>query len=123
MLIQKLKGLFQYEPAVLAWAINGGVALVIGYLTPLTATQAAAVTLITTALATIYTAVKARPIVVSAVTGALATALTAVAAFGLDFSSASIANVVAVAGGLLGLLFRANLTPAIKLTKRVPAVV
>lgn len=100
-----------YEPAVLAWGANGGVALIVGTLTPLTGAQTGAITVITTALATIYTAARTRPVAVSAITGALATAATAAAAFGLDLSPTMIAGVVSLVSAGLGLVFRANLTP------------
>ena len=107
----KLKGLLAYEPAVLAWGINGGVAAIVAFLTPLSPGAVAAITTITTALAAIYTAYHARPIVVSAITGAVATILTAVAAFGLHLDADTIGTVVTALGAVLGLMFRANLTP------------
>lgn len=110
-MLQRLKGLLQYEPAVLAWAVNGGIALIVGYLTPLSTDQAGAITLITGALATIYTAVMTRPVAVPLLTGALATIATAVAAFGLHLDPAIVATGVSVVSSLLSLLTRQNVTP------------
>lgn len=118
----KLKALLAYEPAVLAWAINGGLAAALVFIFHLDATQAAAVTTITTALAAAFTAIKARPVAVSVLVGAAATVATACAAFGLNLTPQLIATGVAVLSAVLGLVFRQNLTPSIKLTHAVPVV-
>ncbi|HEX3778451.1 MAG TPA: hypothetical protein VHX38_02205 [Pseudonocardiaceae bacterium] len=112
-MLQRLKGLLQYEPAVLAWAVNGGIALVIGYLTPLSAGQTGAITVVTGALATIYTAFMARPVSVSVITGALATIATYVGYFGLHLDPAVVTAAISVVGTLLGLLLRPNVTPKV----------
>jgi hypothetical protein len=114
----KLRELLAYEPAVVAWAVNGGIATVLAFLLNLTAGQTATVTVITTALAAIVTAVKARPVAVSVVTGALATIAEAAAAFGLNLPPTVIGAITAVASAVLGLLFRQNLTPAARLAGR-----
>lgn len=114
----RLQALLAYEPAAIAWAANGGIAVIVGVLVPLTPVETAAVTTITTALAAIYTAIRARPVAVSIITGAMATVATAAGAFGLHLPSAVIATAVSVLGAILGLVFRANLTPAIKLAPR-----
>lgn len=111
----KLKALLACEPAVVAWAVNGGLAAALVFLFHLDGTQAAAVTTITTALAAAFTAVKARPVAVSVLVGAAATIATACAAFGLDLSPQLIATGVAVLSAVLGLVFRQNLTPSVKL--------
>lgn len=114
----KLKDLLVYEPAVVAWAVNGGIATVLAFLLNLDGTETAAVTTITTALAALVTAVMARPVAVSIVTGALATIAEAAAAFGLNLPPTVVGAITAVASAVLGLLFRQSLTPAIKLTEK-----
>ena len=120
-LLTKLRELLAYEPAVVAWAVNGGVATVLAFLLNLDGTQTATVTTITTALTAIVTAVQARPVAVSVVTGALATVAQAVAAFGLNLPPTVIGAITAVASAVLGLLFRQNLTPAVTLRGGPPA--
>jgi len=120
-LLTKLRELLAYEPAVVAWAVNGGVATVLAFLLNLDGTQTATVTTITTALTAIVTAVQARPVAVSVVTGALATVAQAVAAFGLNLPPTVIGAITAVASAVLGLLFRQNLTPAATLRGGPPA--
>lgn len=67
---------------------------------------------ILTAVAAIVTAVKARPVEVSAIVGGVSTIAVAAAAFGLHLSGAEIGALAAILSGILGLVFRANLTPA-----------
>ncbi len=112
MIWQKLRNLLAYEPAVLAWALNGGVATVLAFLVHLTPLQVGAVTTITTALAALYTAARAKPVAVSMLVGALATIATASAAFGLHLSADIIATGVTALSAILGLVFRANVTPS-----------
>jgi hypothetical protein len=115
----KLQTLLAYEPAVVTWFVNGGVAAVVAFAIPgLPGVAVAAVTTITTAAASAYVAFKARPVAVSVATGALATILTATAGFGLHLDPHLIGTVVEVSGAVLGLLFRANLKPAIKLAAK-----
>lgn len=114
----KFKDLLAYEPAVVAWAVNGGIATVLAFLLGLNAPEMAAVTTITTALAAIATAIKARPVSVSIVTGALATIAEATAAFGFHMPATVVAAITAVASAVLGLMFRQNLTPAVKLANK-----
>jgi hypothetical protein len=114
----KLKDLLAYEPAVLAWAVNGGVAATLAFVFNLGPDQTAAVTTVTTALAALVTAIKARPVSVSLVTGGLVTIAEAASAFGLHLPAAVLAAVTAVASALLGLMFRQNLTPAVKLSEK-----
>lgn len=122
MIWQKLRALLAYEPAALAWAVNGGLATVLAFLFHLDPVQVGAVTTITTALSAIYTAVRARPVSVSILTGALATVTTASAAFGLHLSAYMIATGVTVLSAVLGLVFRANVTPTARAVSTVPAM-
>lgn len=108
---QRLKDLLAYEPAALAWVINGGLATILSYLVHLSPVQLAAVTTITMALSTVYTAARSKPVAVSVLVGGLATVATASAAFGLHLSADEIGTGVTVLSALLGLVFRANLTP------------
>lgn len=110
-ILARLRTILRAEPALVAWALNGGIAVVIGFLTPLTVAQSAAITTITTALAALYAAVRARPVAVSAIMGAMVTIATAAAAFGLHVAPNVMAMAVAVGSAVLGLVFRANLTP------------
>jgi hypothetical protein len=100
------------EPAMIVYAVNAVVALVVAYGLPLTDTQTGAVTTLATAAVTIWTAVATRPVVVPAITGAVGTALAAVAAFGLDLSADQIGATVTVLSIVLALLLRQNVTPA-----------
>ena len=106
-----LKNLLRYEPAVIAWAVNGGLALLLAFVFHFTSTQEAAAATIVTALATIYTLVKAGPSGVPGILGALATAVTAAAAFGFHPSAQVLAVCTSIASVLLPLIFRMNLTP------------
>lgn len=115
----KLQHWLAFEPAAITWAVNGGVASVVAFLLPLfgvpvSPVALASITTITTAASAAYVALKARPVVVSIATGSLATILTAVAGFGLHLDPHLIATAVDVTGTVLGLLFRQNLTPAVK---------
>lgn len=113
----RLRALLAYEPALAAWATNGGLALILAYLVHLNTVQEAAVTTIATALAAIWTASAARPVAVSALVGALATAVTAAGAFGLHLPAPVLAAGVSLLSSVLAVLFRANLTPAARLPK------
>lgn len=109
-----LKTFLRYEPVLLAWALNGGLAAFLAYATGLTSTQMAAVTTITTALVGIYTAYRTRPIAVSVITGALATIAVAIGAFGFNLSANEIGGATTIIGGVLMLLLRANVAPFVK---------
>jgi hypothetical protein len=117
---QRLKALLAYEPAVLAWAVNGGIATGLAFVAHLSPVQVAAVTTITTVLSAVYTAIRAHPVSVSLLTGAVATIATASAAFGLHLSAAVIATAVTVLSAVLGLVFRASLTPKAGRRPEVP---
>lgn len=110
-MLQRLKNLLAYEPAALAWSVNGGLAMILSYLVHLSPTQVAAVTTITMALSTIYTAARARPVAVSVLVGGLSTIAVAGGAFGLHLTADQIGTGVTVLSAILGLVFRQNLTP------------
>lgn len=111
-LVARLKALAALEPALLAWAASGGLAVVCAFLFHLSSEQEAAVTTIATALAASYSAARTRPVSVPLITGALVTAVTAAAAFGLHLSAGQTGTGAAIVSGLLALLLRANLRPA-----------
>lgn len=104
--------IFGYEPAVLIYALNAAVALVVAFGAPLSSGEVGAVTTIATALLAIAAAVMTRPIVVSSITGAVGTALVAVAAFGLHLTANQIGATVTALSILLALLLRQNVSPA-----------
>lgn len=110
-MLRWLKRYAAMEPAILAWAVNGGLALVLAFIFHISGKQEAAVTTIATALATAYTAWKAGPSGVPVLIGALATGVTAAGAFGFHPSAQVLATVTAVASAVLPLVFRVNLTP------------
>jgi hypothetical protein len=103
---------FRYEPAMIVYAVNAAVALVVAFGANLSHDQVAAVTTVTTAVLAIVTAVLTRPIVVSTITGAVGTALAAVAAFGLHLSADQIGATVTALSIALALLLRSNVSPA-----------
>jgi len=109
------------DPAVFAWFLNGGAAMLAAYVFGLGSTGEAAVATIITALSALYTALKARPAGVAAAVGALATILTAAGTFGLHLSPHTSAMVTTVASIVLSLLFRANLTPVATLKAKAAA--
>ncbi|HEY9440502.1 MAG TPA: hypothetical protein VIS29_18055 [Streptomyces sp.] len=106
--------IFGYEPAILVYSINSLVAVAVAYGLDLSQTQVAAISTIATAVLAGVVAVMTRPFVVSALTGAVGTVLTAMAGFGLDLSEHQIAATVTGLGVVLGLVLRANVTPAVK---------
>lgn len=118
---QRLRDLLAYEPAVVAWATNGGLAILLAFVFHLGGTQGAAVTTLATALAAAYTAWRARPVAVSALGGALVTGVTAASAFGLHLPATVIAATVGLLSNVLALVFRANLTPTITLAAQLEA--
>lgn len=107
-----LRDVLAYEPALAAFAVNGGLALVLGSLVHISSFQEAAVTTIATAVVSVYTAVRTRKVSVSVLTGALTTALVAAGAFGLHWSAQEIGTATAVGSVVVGLLLRQNVSPA-----------
>jgi hypothetical protein len=101
----------KYEPVIVAWALNGGIAVLLGDVVHISTIQEAAVTTILTGIVAIYTAIKTDNFTVAGFTGALTTVLVAAGAFGLHFSSQEIGVGVAVIAGILGLVLRQNVSP------------
>ena len=104
--------IFGYEPAALLAALNALVAVVVSFGLPLSTDQANAVTTIATAGIGIWIALMTRPIVPTAVATLVGTVLTALAAFNLELSEEKVGSLVALTSIVLGLLIRANVSPA-----------
>lgn len=107
-----MSGILKFEPVVLAWVLNGGLAVLLGNVFGISSTQEAAVTTIATALVAIFTWAMTREKNVSALVGAISTIAVAAGAFGLHLSSAEIGAGMAILSGILGLVFRQNVSPA-----------
>lgn len=108
------------EPAMIMYAINAGVALLVSFGLGLTHDQVGAITVVATAILTIATAVMTRPMVVSTVTAAVGSLLAAAAAFGLHLTADQIGSVVTVLSIVLALLLRQNVSPAPAVAARRP---
>lgn len=110
-----VKKLFSYlnreEPAAAAWAVNGGLALLLGNFVHLTATQGAAVTTGVTAVVALFTMFRTTPAAVGMLTGTLSALAAASATFGLHLQPVQVSVAVAVMSGLMGLMTRANVSP------------
>lgn len=104
--------LFGYEPAVIGYAINAAVAVLVAYGLDLSHDQVAAISTVVTAVLAIVVAAMTRPVVVSSITGAVGTALAAIAAFGLHLSADQIGATVTALSIVLALLLRQHVTPA-----------
>lgn len=103
---------FGYEPAVIVYAVNAGVAALVAWGLDLSADQTGAINTIVTAVLAAVVAAMTRPVTVSAITGAAATVATALAAFGLHLTADQIGASVTVGSIVLALLLRQNVTPA-----------
>ncbi|TDD97659.1 hypothetical protein [Actinomadura rubrisoli] len=111
---------FGYEPAVIAYAVNAAVALLVAYGLDLSQGQVEAVAVITTGVLAAVAAVMTRPVVVSTITGAAATILTALAAFKIELTADQIGATVTGLSIVLALLLRQNVSPAPGVTARRP---
>jgi len=103
--------IFGYEPAVIVYALNAAVALLVSFGLPLSHDQTGAITLVVTAVLAAVVAAMTRPVVVSTITGAAASVLTAVAAFGLHLTGDQIGTTVTALSIALALLLRQNVSP------------
>jgi hypothetical protein len=106
----------KYEPVIVAWALNGGLAVLLGNVVGISHTQEAAVTTIVTGLVAIYTAIKTDNFTVTGFTGVLTTVAVAATAFGLHLSAQEISAGVAIISGVIGLILRQNVSPAAQVT-------
>jgi hypothetical protein len=118
-----LRRILTEEPAILAWAAGGGLAMLSAYWLHFSKTQEAAAAAVLTALAAVVTAIATREKLVSVIPGALAAILAAAGAFGYHLPPKTIAMILAAASVLLGLVFRANVTPVALARKRAAAAV
>lgn len=112
--------IFGYEPAVIAYALNAGVSLLVAFGLELSTGQVQAISVITTAILAAAVAAMTRPVVVSTITGAAATVMAAVAAFGLEFNAEQIGATVGAMSIALALLLRQNVSPAPPVTAPAP---
>ncbi|MEO5874901.1 MAG: hypothetical protein ABIS86_05460 [Streptosporangiaceae bacterium] len=103
--------IFGDEPAVILYALNSAVALVVSFGLPLNGDQVGAITVISTAALTVWTAIYTRPVVVSVITGAVGTVLVAVGAFGFDLTANQQGAAVTALSVALSLLLRQAVTP------------
>lgn len=103
--------ILKYEPVLLGWVLNGGLAVLLGNVFHISSTQEAAVTTIATAIVAIVTWFGTKDKVMSTLVGFISTIAVAASAFGLHLSSAEIGAGAAVLSGILALVFRANATP------------
>lgn len=105
--------LFGREPAVILYVINAVVAFLVTIpAVGLTAESSGWVMTIANGVVALLVAVLTRPFVVSALTGAISTVLTGLAAFGLPFTEQQTGAFVMVVSAVLGLVLRANVSPA-----------
>lgn len=103
--------IFGQEPAVILYAVNSLVALLVAYGLDLSQVQVAAISTIASGIVAVVVAAMTRPVVVSALTGAVSTVMAAVAGFGLEFTADQIGATVTVLSIVLALVLRANVTP------------
>jgi hypothetical protein len=107
----ELKG-FKYEPALILYGVNAGVALALAFgLFNLTTTTAAAVTVVVTAVLGLITAAITRPVSVSVITATFASGLTALGAFGLHLTASKEGALVAALSVALSLILRVHVSP------------
>jgi hypothetical protein len=118
-----IKHLWAEEPAVTAWALGGGLAMLVAYVFHFDHTQQAAAATIVTALAAIVVVFATKEKSVTAITGALATIIVAASAFGFHPSPHAVATILAAASIALGFLFRQNVEPVALARKRAAAAV
>lgn len=102
----------RYEPAVQAWALAGGIALILAYVFQWDHTKEAAAATVVTGLAAIFQAARTHPLPLTVVTGAFATAATGLATFGYHLPPHVIALAEAAAAAILPLLYRHHLVSA-----------
>lgn len=107
-----LSSVLKYEPVLLAWVLNGGLAVLLGNVLHISSTQEAAVTTIATALVGVYNWVMTKDHVVGGLVGFISTIAVAAGSFGLHLSSAEIGAGAAILSGILALVFRQNASPA-----------
>jgi hypothetical protein len=113
-LLARLKALIETRPAV---ALYGLAAIIAPVLTALGAGKAwtGGIVAILTALASVITAVKARPVAAPVILGAAATILSALTSFGLRLSPDATAEILSGLNLALAFAFHLALTPVVTL--------
>lgn len=112
--------IWHFEPVVIGWALDGGLAAACAFLFHTTNTQTAAITTIMAGAVTLFTAWKTKEKSVSTIVGAIVTVATAASAFGLHLTAAEIGAGTSILSGLLALVLRANVSPAVTPTPVTP---
>lgn len=110
-MFQKLASWIRAEPVLIAWTMNGGLAALFAFVFHLSTPVTAAIVTLTTACASVFTALRTKPVPVSALAGTLTTIATACEAFGLHLPANWVAAGVASLSTVLGLILRSHLTP------------
>lgn len=113
-----LSGLLKYEPVLLGWVLSGGLAVLLGNVVGISTTQEAAVTTIATALVGIFTWLKTTPHAVGGLVAFVSTIAVAAGSFGLHLSSAEIGAGAAILSGILALVLRQNVSPAVAVSEK-----
>lgn len=120
-----LKTLFKYEPVVLAWTLDGGLAVLLGVVFHISSTQESAVTTIATGIVGVYTWFMTKSSsgnkTVPALIGILTTIATAATTFGLHLTSSQIGAGAAVLSAVLALVLRQNVSPAVSTVVPAPS--
>ncbi|GAA3172379.1 hypothetical protein [Nonomuraea roseoviolacea] len=115
--------IFGQEPAVILYVINAAVAFLVTIpAVGLTEESAGWVMTIASGVVALVVAVLTRPWVVSALTGALSTILAGLASFGLPLTEQQSGAFVLLVSAVLGLLLRANVSPAPSTSSYPPGV-
>jgi hypothetical protein len=108
------------EPALQAWLGNGGLALLAAYVFHWDSTRQAAAATAVTAVAALYSAWRARPAHIQVASGALSALMAAGVTFGLHIAPDAKALVLAAGSSVLGLLWRAHLSPVPVVHEKAP---
>jgi hypothetical protein len=106
-----ISNLFKYEPVLVGWVLNGGLAVLLGNVAHISSTQEAAVTTAATAVAGIYAWFQTADKGLSSLVALISTIAVAAGSFGLHLSSAEIGAGAAILSGVLALVFRVQATP------------
>ncbi|MEU7771215.1 hypothetical protein AB0C44_07805 [Micromonospora taraxaci] len=105
--------IFGREPTLVIQAISALLGVVVTFgIDGLSATQAAAIVAVLTAVTTAINATMVRPIAPAAFTGLVTAVAVLVAAYGLDVSQETVGAVQVAVVGVLALLTRNQVTPA-----------
>jgi hypothetical protein len=109
--LRGLTNLLKYEPAVTFYAANAAAAIGVLWGFHLTVDQTGALSVITTAVASMIIAIMSSPVAVPIIKGAILTVFVALEAFHFQASPTIVGGTVAVVSLILGMLFRQSQTP------------